>query len=262
MKFSISNIGWVNESNQKVYELMKNNGFSGLEIAPTRIFPENPYQNLNVAKEWSISIKNEYGFIISSMQSIWYGRSEKVFGTKEERSTLLEYTKKAIDFAEVIGCSNLVFGSPKNRSIPDGLTAEESIPFFRQIGDYAFAHNCVIAMEANPPIYNTNFLNTTKQALEFIKMVNSDGFLLNLDVGTMIENGEKVSVLDGNEQYIHHVHISEPRLKPIEKRKLHTQLAALLKEIGYDRYISIEVGKQDKIEALSLMMEYVKDVFQ
>lgn len=262
MKFSISNIGWSNENDNNVYELMKNNGFSGLEIAPTRIFPEGPYQDLNAAKEWSRSIQSKYGFIIPSMQSIWYGRTEKVFGTKEEKSTLLNYTKKAIDFAEVIGCSNLVFGCPRNRSIQDGFNAEEAIPFFRQISDYAFEHNCVIAMEANPPIYNTNFLNTTKQALEFIKIVNSDGFLLNLDVGTMIENEEKVSVLDGNEKYIHHVHISEPRLKPIEKRKLHNQLADLLKEIGYDGYVSIEVGNQDNIEAISSMMEYVKNVFQ
>lgn len=54
-----------------------------------------------------------------SMQSIWYGRTEKLFGTEEERNLLLDYTKSAVDFAAAIGCKNLVFGCPKNRCIPE-----------------------------------------------------------------------------------------------------------------------------------------------
>ena len=46
-------------------------------------------------------------------------------------------------------------------------------------------------MEANPAIYNTNYINTTQEALDLIREVGSDGFRLNLDVGTMLENGER-----------------------------------------------------------------------
>ena len=49
MKLSISNIGWTVEQDSQVYELMKKYGFTGLEIAPTRIFPEAPYEKLNEA---------------------------------------------------------------------------------------------------------------------------------------------------------------------------------------------------------------------
>lgn len=261
MKLSISNIGWSTENDQQVYDLMKSIGFSGLEIAPTRIFPENPYEDLNLAKDWSKRIRYEQGFEIPSMQSIWYGRTEKIFGSEAEKSVLIEYTKKAIDFAETIGCGNLVFGCPKNRSIPEGVNAEESILFFKQIGDYASDHNCVVAMEANPPIYHTNFLNTTEQTLDFIKMVDSDGILLNLDVGTMVENGEDTSVLVGNEAYIHHVHISEPGLKSIKKRSLHIELGDMLRKMNYEGFVSIEAGRQEYIEDLVSMMKYVKEIF-
>ena len=261
MKLSISNIGWQAQDDLKVYELMKAHGFAGLEIAPTRIFPDNPYEDLKEAQEWSLKIKADQGFNISSMQSIWYGRSEKVFGSEEERNALIDYTKKAIDFAEAIGCPNLVFGCPRNRSIPDDAKIEDSVPFYKTLGDYASTHGCIVAMEANPPIYNTNFINTTKQALDLIKMVDSEGFLLNLDVGTMVENKEGVSVLEGYEKYIHHVHISEPGLKPVEKRSLHNELAALLKAARYDGFVSIEVGKQDDVMALDSMMDHVEAVF-
>ena len=109
MKLAISNIGWAKENDASVYNMMTNNGFTGLEIAPTRIFSEQPYDHLDDARAWSDQLKSQNGFIIPSMQSIWYGRTEKLFGTDEERATLVDYTKKAIDFAEAVGCKNLVF---------------------------------------------------------------------------------------------------------------------------------------------------------
>lgn len=261
MNRSISNIGWLAEDDLRVYEWMKDMGFSGLEIAPTRIFPSAPYDNVSAARDWAAQIKHEHGFAIPSMQSIWYGRSENVFGSSEERAALIDYTKKAVDFAEAIGCGNLVFGCPRNRSMPEGAKSEDALAFFREIGAYAVAHHCVIALEANPPIYNTNFMNTTEQALEFIQLVDSDGFRLNLDVGTMLENGESVAVLAGKERYINHVHISEPGLKPIEKRSLHMELADLLRTVKYNGFVSIEVGKQERAEALVPMMKYVEEIF-
>ena len=257
MRLSISNIGWSEENDAAVYSIMKNNGFMGLEIAPTRIFPEQPYSKLDEARAWADKLKTEYGFVVPSMQSIWYGRSEKLFGTDEDRAALLDYTKKAIDFAEAVGCKNLVFGCPRNRSIPDGADENIAIRFFKEVGDYAVEHGTVVGMEANPPIYNTNFINDTASAMELIERVNSDGFKLNLDIGTMIENDEDVSVLKGREQHINHVHVSEPGLKPIEERKLHHDIFGLLKAYGYTGFVSIEVGRQDDIKNLEMMMMYL-----
>ena len=126
----------------------------------------------------------------------------------------------------------------------------------------ATEHNCVIAIEANPPIYNTNFINTTKQALDFISRIDTSGLRLNLDVGAMVYSREGVSVLYGYEKYINHVHISEPYLKPIEKRAIHKELASYLKEVNYKGYVSIEVGKQEDTESLFSMMDYVCSVFE
>ena len=261
MRLSISNIGWLEENDEAVYTMMKNNGFTGLEIAPTRIFPEQPYIKLDEAKVWADELKTEHGFVVASMQSIWYGRSEKLFGTDEERATLVDYTNKAIDFAEAIGCKNLVFGCPRNRSVMDGADENTAIRFFKEVGDYAADHGTVVGMEANPPIYNTNFINDTASALELIEWVDSDGFKLNLDIGTMIENGEDVFVLKGREKHINHVHISEPGLRPIEERKLHRDIFDLLQACDYNGFVSIEVGRQVAVKNLEKMMKYVEGLF-
>lgn len=261
MKLSISNIGWAKENDTSVYNLMKKYGFHGLEIAPTRIFTELPYDKKEEAEEWSLDIKNEYGFSVSSMQSIWFGRQEKIFGCDEERNALLEYTKKAIDFASNIGCENIVFGCPKNRNLPDDADESVAVVFFKELGDYAYSKGTVIGMEANPPIYNTNFINDTKSALNLIEKVNSMGFRLNLDLGTIIQNDEDVSELIGKVPLINHVHISEPGLKPIEERSIHIELKTLLEKEGYNRFISIEMGKVDDIGILEEKMDYVRRIF-
>lgn len=262
MKLSISNIAWEEKDDAQVYKWMKKYGFTGLEIAPTRIFPDRPYEKVGEAEAWSKKLLAENGFVVPSMQSIWYGRNEKLFGTEEERNILSTYTREAVDFAEIIGCKNLVFGCPRNRAVPDGGNAEMAVSFFRELGNYASEHGTVIGMEANPPIYNTNYINDTLSALELIHRVDSQGFRLNLDVGTMIQNGEKAEELVGNVKLINHVHISEPGLKTIENRELHRELCRILKEEGYDGFISIEMGKKEDISFIEDVMKYVQEIFR
>ena len=261
MKLSISNIAWSAENDKAVYAMMNKYGFTGLEIAPTRIFPNEPYGQLDVAKKWAQNLNCVYGFTVPSMQSIWFGKTERIFASEEERAILIQYTKQAIDFAETIGCKNLVFGCPRNRTISENMAPTEvyniAVKFFKELGDYAALHNTVIGMEANPPIYNTNFINTTASALELISSVDSKGFRLNLDVGTMIYNNESVEILADKIHLINHVHISEPYLKPVQKRNLHTDLISMLSNADYNGYISIEMGKVECIKELQNTMEYV-----
>lgn len=89
-KLSISNIAWQADEDTVVYEWMKKYGYDGLEIAPTRIFPEAPYERLEEAGNWAAALQEQHGFVVPSMQSIWFGRQEKLFGTAEERQILLE----------------------------------------------------------------------------------------------------------------------------------------------------------------------------
>lgn len=261
MKLSISNIGWECKDDRKVYALMNKYDFWGLEIAPTRIFPDSPYDKLPEAEAWSRQLKKDYGLTVSSMQSIWYGRSEKLFGTEKEREFLLAYTKKAIDFAAAAGCKNLVFGCPANRAIPENGDLKIGLSFFREIGNYAADKGTAIGLEANPPIYHTNYINDTKAAFSLVKEVNSKGFLVNLDIGTMLKNGEAANELIDNVPYIHHVHISEPGLKPIEEHSLHQEVKDILARENYQGFVSIEMGKQAEISLIESKLQYIRRIF-
>lgn len=263
VKLSISNIAWAVEHDTEMYRYLRDNGYQGLEIAPTRVFPDHPYNRIEEARGWALKLKEEYRLGISSMQSVWYGRQENIFGSVNERKILIEYTKQAICFAEAIGCGNLVFGCPRNRDTNDVAGCMPmAIPFFRELGDFALEHHTVVALEANPVIYNTRFMNTTEQAVEMACKSGSEGIKVNIDLGTIIYNKENIEYLYQVSEYINHVHISEPGLDIIRSGRLIRQTMKLLEEIGYDRFVSIEMKNGGDIEMVKTVMRYINGLNQ
>lgn len=258
MKLAVTQIAWQPQDEAAALDLLRERGFSALEIAPTLVTGPNPYDDTQAAADYAASLRRGWGLSVCSMQSIWYGMAGSMFGP--ERQMLLDYTKKAVLFAQAAGCANLVFGCPKNRVLPQGMAPEEALPFFKELGDYAASHGASVNLEANPPIYDTNFINTTAQALDMVKQVGSPGFRFNLDFGTIIENGEDVGMLRDHVEQIAHVHISEPYMAPLQKREAHRQLAGLLREGQYGGYVSIEM-KAAGLEALGQAVDYVAEVF-
>lgn len=260
LRLAISNIAWSSEFDQSVYEYLKKNNIPGLEIAPTRIFDNKPYEELEAAKLLGDKLKDEYGLTVCSLQSIWFGKTEKIFGSAEERKELIDYTKQAILFAEAIGAGNLVFGCPKNRNLESKLdrTLEES--FFKEIASFAERHNTVVAMEANPTIYGTNYINYTRDAIELVRRIDSRGFKLNLDFGTIIQNSEDLDFIISNIDAINHVHISEPYLNKIVERNEHKVLIKALNDCRYSGFVSIEMKKQENIEDVYSTIEYLMDI--
>lgn len=258
MKFSISNIAWKESYDEEMYAFLSQIGFEGLEIAPTRIFGVNPYTKLNEAKEFSYFLKEKYNLIVPSMQSIWYGRNENIFVSKKERDALIEYTRYACEFANILGCNNLVFGCPRNRNcvIEDKqeiIQIEEE--FFSKIADYAKENNCVIAIEANPPIYNTNYINNTHEAIQLIERIKHPNINLNLDLGTIIYNNETLEKINAWIKYINHVHISRPQLAPIELDKVDSVLIQMLETVNYQKFVSVEVAGKSELLTIKKLCE-------
>ena len=108
LKLAISNIAWDKADDEAVYAAMQQNGFTGLEIAPTRIFPEYPYENLTGAALFGGYLLNRWGFHVPSMQSIWYGQTGNIFDPVQAEE-LLDYTAEAFQFATASNCPSLVF---------------------------------------------------------------------------------------------------------------------------------------------------------
>lgn len=259
MKLSISNIAWKQSDEKIVLQYLVQNGYKAIEIAPTKLVGENPYEKVKKGRAYADALFSNYGLVISSMQSIWYGKLENMFTSDEDRLKLLNYSKDAIKFAEAIGCKNLVFGCPKNRIINNDNDINKAVGFFRELGNYAAKHNTVFALEANPKIYGTNFMNTTNEVIDICRKVGSVGVGVNFDFGTLIQNEETIDICIDNINIINHIHISEPYLELIKARDVHKEFISILKSKGYNKYISIEMKEQD-LKNVIKSIDYLREV--
>ena len=260
MKISFSNIGWAHKDDQLILPVLANLGFSAIEIAPS-IIVDSPISHPEALISYQKQILQDYNLSISSMQSIWYKRTGNIF-SPEDRPELLSYTKKLINLASSISCPNLVFGCPKNRIMSASDTPDSVIPFFKELGDYAFSRHTTLSLEPNPTIYGTNFINTTTEAFKYVKKVNSPGFKVNVDLGTIIYNEEPLAPLANNFDLINHIHISEPNLQVVSKRPLHQALKDLLLSQQYSHYLSVELTNPGSRDTIIQIASYVAKVFE
>ena len=257
MKLSISNLAWNSNDDRKVFSYLREKGFCGVEIAPTKLFGDRPYEHMEEAARYFSDMKDDFGLEVSSLQSIWYGREGNIFASEEERNRLRDYSFSAVDFASAIKCGNLVFGNPKARNKSEKNRDDEVFEFFRQISDYAYTHGTCFSLEPNPVIYNTNFINSTEEAFSFCRVSGCKHLRVNVDLGAVIYNGETLDCIRENIDMVNHIHISEPYLKKIEKRDIHFAL----KELDYDRYCSIEMGLQNSLQDVFDVVDYICGVF-
>ncbi len=258
---SISNIAWEESDRIEAYELLLELGVKFIEIAPTKLFGFKGYNDLEFASKFRQRIRDMYGLSVVSLQSVWYGRSENIFGTKSEVDSLLDYCKEIVLFSKILGCRNIVLGSPKNRVVGDFVGFEERAHyFFSELDSIAKNSNVIISLEANPALYGTDFINSTYELVEFLADKNYTSIRGNLDTGTMIVNETGIEELQDVMSFFNHVHISEPYLKCIKRRELHNKLFDLLRLNNYRNIISIEM-KQTSLDNIRSSIIYLRELF-
>ena len=266
----MSNIAWPPADDAAVAKLMKDNGIQGVEVAPTRVWPDPVSRSRSEIQDYAVKWKR-MGISISSMQALLFGQPElTVFQSKQQRDLTLAYLKKIIRIAGLLGAGVLVFGSPKNRlggNLPRATVDDIAGEFFAALGTCAQENGCVFCIEPNPVAYGCDFITTSEQALELVKDVNNPGFGLHLDSAAMVMSNEDITQSMALAlPRLRHFHISEPQLAPVGAGGVdHTVFASALKESNYDKWCSIEMRETEtdsNLQAISSALRYVSDLYQ
>jgi sugar phosphate isomerase/epimerase len=85
------------------------------------------------------------------------------------------------------------------------------------------------------------------QGAALVRAVDSAGFGLHLDATGMFMAGENPAILAEHLDILRHFHISEPQLGGFATPQTpHAEFAAILKQISYRGWVSIEMRRQDK----------------
>ena len=245
MIFSVSNLGWNKSQNTEVLKFLHSKKVKHLEYSPSRL--SNFHEDKT--NKQILYYYRKKNFCLLSAQSLLFGyKNSFIFGSKIQRENFSRNLKNSLKKIKCFKTKIVIFGSPANKksfdkgkSILDKIALKE----FKKISQICKKFKIVFCLEANPKIYNCDYLIQTRDALRIVKQINSNYFKINLDIGTIIANKEHLQFLNKkNIKYIGHVQISVPYLKSILSKKLYLKkifiVIKLLKKLKYQKNISLE----------------------
>ncbi len=236
--------GWKLE---KVFDFVSSIGYHAVEIAPFTLASD--IRDLTTVQRREIGeLAKQYGLKIAGLH--WLLVSPKGMHISTLDDKVREFTKKylceLIKFNNEIGGKVLVFGSPKQRDVLEGMDYEtawkRTIDFFKECSKFAEDYDSIIAFE---PLarHLTNFVNTVTEAIKLIKDVNHERFRLILDVYSMTDEGRPYSdIIREGKDYLVHFHANDTnKLGPGFGKANYKEIIDTLREIGYRGFLSVEV---------------------
>ena len=255
MRLAVSNIAWQPDERLEAYAILAEAGITGLEIAPGLFFhaADDPFLPSESSAGAALGEIAEAGLALVSMQSLLFGAAgAELFQGPEARAVFETAMRRAIALAGRFGIPNLVFGSPLQRRVPEGMAIEaamaEAAEVFRRLGDAAAEAGTRIGIEPVPAAYGTNFLNTLGEADAFVGVVDHPAVQIHLDLGAMHMNRDfdsLPSALGALAPRLAHVHVSEPDLAPAPAAAAPlVPVLRALREGGYARAVSIEMRRE------------------
>jgi len=244
MKLSISNIGWEQHDDPAVMAGLARLGVQGIEVAPTKIWPEWQGAEAGAAVRYREKLAAA-GFDIPAMQAILFGRPELQLFVSRTHGAFLDHMRRVADLAAALGAGVLVFGAPKNRrrgQLSMGAAMDMAADFFRRAGEICYRRGCCLGLEHNPVEYGCDFITNVADARELVDRVDHPGFRLHLDsAGVHMCDGDFAGVIATAGRFVH-FHISEPMLEPVAGGVVdHDAAASALRALGYDAWVSIEM---------------------
>lgn len=246
-RLAVSNIAWPAEDEARVAAALAGLGVREVEIAPTKVFADPTRVTDAQAHEYQV-FWADHGISICAFQSMLFGRPDLVlFGDQRTRTALRDHLARYLELAGRLGARNLVFGSPRNRQVPDTLPPEQAediaTGFFRDIGALAADNGTCFCLEPNPVAYDCNYVTTATAGIHLVERVNHPGFRLHLDTAGMTLAGDDITEsITAAAPVLNHFHISAPHLGELDDTHVdHAAAAAALTAIHYTGNVSIEM---------------------
>ena len=214
-------------------------GFDGAELAVRNPKDLKIEDVINIIKENNLEVP-----AIGTGQA--YGEEGLSFSDPDEvvRKIAVERIKDQIIFASRFD-AQVIIGLIRGK-IKEGVNRAEAeewtIDCLRECTEFAKEYNIRLTLE---PVnrYESNFINTLNEGVEFIKRVGASN--LGLLADTFHMNIEEVSIYDSIIQakdYITHVHFADSnRWAPGCGHLDFAKIVHTLKKIGYQGYVSAEI---------------------
>lgn len=162
------------------------------------------------------------------------------------RGRTVAYLGELARLCQDLGGRVLVFGSPKQRSLLPGVTAEQALDHihevFARLVPVLETTDTVVALEPLSPA-ETDVLTTAAETCRLIERIGSPHVRLHLDVKAMASEAEPIpEIVLASARYLEHFHANDPNLQgPGFGAVDFTPIFTALDEIRYAGWVSVEV---------------------
>jgi sugar phosphate isomerase/epimerase len=269
MRFAICNEIFRDWKLEDVFAYAAKLGYSAVEIAPFTL--ANAVTEIPASERRKIGeLAARHGITIAGIHWVLV-KPEGLYMNHPDsaiRARTAKYFCDLVDFCADIGGSRMIVGSPKQRQLLPSVSPEQgrawALETFRGAVARAGARNVVICFEPLSPI-ETNFINTAQEARGLVDEMPSPHFQIILDVKAMCSEAKPIpTIIQESWPHFAHFHANDKNLKgPGFGEVDFKPIAAALKKVGYDGFVSVEVFNFDEGPEViaSRSLEYLRESF-
>jgi sugar phosphate isomerase/epimerase len=270
MKFAICNEIFKGWKMDDTLAFAAKAGYAGVEIAPFTLansVTDIPASERKAIREGAARNKIEIAgihWVLVKPEGLYINHPDQSL-----RERTAKYFCDLVDFCADVGGKIMVVGSPKQRNVLPGVSREQALDWaaatFQNAVMQAEQREVTICFEPLAPS-ETNFINTAADALQFVRRVPSPRFKIILDVKAMCSESKPIpQIIRESWPHFAHFHANDRNLKgPGFGDVDFKPIAATLKEVGYQGFVSVEVFNFDEgPEAIARRsIEYLKRTFE
>lgn len=231
----------------RAIDYVKSVGYDGLEIAP---FTLAPYvtEISGATRQEIVRRAAAADLEIIGLHWVFVG-PEGVYLTHPDRAVRDFTAQYLIDLVHCcgdVGGKVIIFGSPKQRNVMEGVTYEAAFGYAREVFERALptceARGVTICMEPLTHL-ETNFCQSAAETVRLIEAVGHPNFQLILDTKAMtFEEAGRPALIRKYASLMKHYHANDENLHgPGFGAVDFAPIFAALKEVAFEGYVSVEV---------------------
>ena len=247
MKLGICNETFQDWPFDKAFQYASELGYTGIEIAPftldkdvTKISDTQRRETRELAQKHNLEVIGLHWLL--AFTEGFYLTSPEV--STQQKTT--EYLKQLAQLCADLDGRVMVLGSPQQRNLLEDVTHQQALEIAAQvIGDATQSlsdNNIILALEPLGP-QEGDFMLTAEVGIELANMINHPNVKLHLDVKAMSSESKSIpDIIRDSRDYIAHFHANDAnRQGPGMGEIDFVPIITALKEINYDKWISVEV---------------------
>lgn len=248
MKFAICQELFEDTPWEEQCRVISQVGYTGIEVAPFTISDDLASVSTETLLEMK-SVAASFGLEIIGLHWL-LAKTTGLHLTSpnvEVRTATADYLKLLVKVCATLGGRVLVFGSPPQRNLPDGVSTQQAMEFAAEVFKAAmpdFATNNVVLCMEPLTTRETDFINTCADAVELMKLVDHPCFILHQDVKAMLgaEDDSIPELVHRYKDVCGHFHVNDSNLlgPGMGETDFHPILKSLI-EVDYSGWVSVEV---------------------